>query len=354
MAARKIWIDLENTPHVPFFAPIVRELRARGHTVVLTARDAYQTCEMAALHGLELETIGRHYGRRKLWKAMGLGVRTAQLLRYVRRERPHLAISHGSRSQIVACSLSGTTSVMLDDYEHSQGPGFARPTWTILPRALYGTRLAQSAKNVRWYDGLKEDVYARELRVDSGVLAMLGVNEHEIVVTVRPPASEAHYHRADSDVLFTRFMERAVRTEGVKVVLLPRNRRQETEIRTRSPHWFEHGKCVVPNGVVDGLNLLWHSDVIVSGGGTMNREAAALGLPVYSTFRGQIGAIDRALEQEGRLHLVGTTADVDRIPLVRRSKTAPAATERRSALPQILSHLESILSVQLVSRSSRE
>jgi len=54
----KIWIDLDNTPHVPFFKPIIRELEKRGHEVVLTARDAFQVCELADRMGAGMPACG--------------------------------------------------------------------------------------------------------------------------------------------------------------------------------------------------------------------------------------------------------------------------------------------------------
>src|SRR5437762_9318457 len=98
-------------------------------------------------------------------------------------------------------------------------------------------------------------------------------------------------------------------------------------MKDQSPHWFTGSKVVIPEKVVDGLNLLWHSDLVVSGGGTMNREAAALGVPVYSVFRGKIGAVDRNLQAEGRLILIESLEDVDhKIILKRRPKEAQPAS----------------------------
>lgn len=346
MVARKtVWVDLENTPHVPFFAPITHALEEQGCRVVLTARDAYQTCEMAALYRLNCTLIGRHYGRSKFRKVLGLAIRTAQLVQFARKERPKLAISHGSRSQVVASNLLRIPSVMLDDYEHTQSTGAARPTWTIIPRALQRTSLArQGGDRVRYYDGIKEDVYATRFTPDARIQDDLGLRAAQIVVTVRPPATEAHYHNPESEVLFARFVERARLAPATKVILLPRNGRQAADIRARWPAWFTDDRVLIPASVVDGLNLLWHSDLVVSGGGTMNREAAALGVPVFSIFRGRIGAVDTMLQAEGRLHLISTAEEVDqRIALQPRKKAAERSATASPVLHQIVSTLQSIL-----------
>jgi predicted glycosyltransferase len=95
---RKIWIDLDNSPHVPFFAPIIEELERAGCSVLVTARDCFQVCELADLLHLEYRRVGHHYGKNKVLKLTGLCWRALQLLSSVVRYKPQLALSHGSRS----------------------------------------------------------------------------------------------------------------------------------------------------------------------------------------------------------------------------------------------------------------
>jgi uncharacterized protein len=338
---RKIWIDLENTPHIPFFRPIVRELEKRGYRVVMTARDAFQTCEMATQYGLPYTRIGRHYGQNRILKLWGLFVRSLQLLPFVLREKPSLALNHGARAQILVCNLFGIPNVMMMDYEHTDFLPLMRPRWEIVP-AVVSTLHCKNPERIRKYSGIKEDVYVPEFKPDPSIISQLQLNG-EVVVTVRPPATEAHYHNREADVLFESLMERIYNTKGVKAVLLPRNDAQKQKIIADYPQWFENSKVVIPGGVVDGLNLLWHSDLAVSGGGTMNREAAALGVPVYSIFRGKIGAVDRNLQAEGRLVLIENTADVqEKIALKRRTKSAAPNSTSRAALQDIVDHIDAI------------
>lgn len=359
VSARKavIWIDLDNTPHVPFFKPIIRELKRHGHTVVLTARDAFQVCELAARSGLACDKVGRHYGKNRVMKAWGLCWRSAQLLPTVLGSRPDLALSHGSRSQILLSNLLRIPTVMLMDYEFAETPWLLRPRWEIVPRVLAEAELQCRARSrIRSYEGIKEDVYAGEFRPESGLVSQLGLNHGDIVVTVRPPANEAHYYNPESDLLFVEFMERLLATPGTKAVLLPRNKRQETQIRKERHHWFADSKVIVPKEAVDGLNLLWHSDLVVSGGGTMNREAAALGVPVYSVFRGKIGLVDRHLHHQGKLILIEKIADVkEKIRLEHRVKAQTFAdTKPSTALAGIIRHVEDILEQEGVGMRKRE
>jgi predicted glycosyltransferase len=236
---------------------------------------------------------------------------------------------------------------MIMDYEHAQTPLLLQPRWEIIPEALSDEDLQCKAKErILIYEGIKEDVYAPEFKPDPNILAQLNLNEDSILVTVRPPANEAHYHNSESEVLFVEFMKRVCATQGIVAILLPRNKLQETQIRQDWPQWFNDSKVIIPKQAVNGLNLLWHSDLVVSGGGTMNREAAALGVPVYSIFRGKSGAVDRQLQKEGRLVLIDSVDDVNnKILLQRRSKvTIPTRLKPGKTLDMIVEHVDAIMS----------
>ena len=348
IAKVKIWIDLDNTPHVPFFKPIIRELERKGHRVVLTARDAFQVCELATQSQLAYVKVGRHYGKNRFLKVAGLAWRRLQLLPFVLKEKPDLALSHGSRAQILLCNLVRIPTVMVMDYEHAQTPPLVRPRWEIVPEVLLSESLhCKSRERIRTYAGIKEDVYAPEFKPDARIVQQLGLNGGNVIVTIRPPANEAHYHNPESEALFTRLMDRVCQTAGVKAVLLPRNKSQEAQMRKTCPQWFRDAKVIIPQHAVDGLNLVWHSDLVVSGGGTMNREAAALGVPVHSIFRGKMGAVDRQLQREGRLTLLECPDDVEtRIQFQHRQKEKAKNGTAPVALQQIVAHVEDILKLE--------
>jgi predicted glycosyltransferase len=343
----KIWIDLDNTPHVPFFIPIIHELERRGHEVVLTARDAFQVCDLAEEKGLRFLKVGRHYGKNPVMKITGLIFRSLQLLPFYLRQRPGLTLSHGARSQNLLSNLLGVPTVLISDYEHARTAPFTHPRWTIVPDALSPEGLPSKVSRVRYYRGIKEDVYAPEFKPTSSLMAELGLREDEMIVTVRPPADEAHYYNPESDVLFHELMARISQTPGVRAVLLPRNVHQEKSLRAKFPGWFEDARTVIPSRAVDGLDLLWISDFVVSGGGTMNREAAALNIPVYSIFRGKTGAVDLMLEEQGRLSLIRDKDEVwSKILFVRRDKSRPPDNTPRAALRDIVDHVEDIIRVE--------
>ena len=337
-----LWIDLDNSPHVPFFAPIIQELENHGFPTLVTARDCFQVAGLLDLMRVKAATIGRHHGKNKFLKLAGLGVRAMQLLPAVRESRPVLAISHGSRAQLIASSLLGIPTLTLLDYEHVTGWALIRPTWIMVPEVVPDSFNLSPGRVLR-YPGIKEDVYVPRFQPDPSLLPRLGIGSAEIIVTLRPPATEAHYHRPESGTLFNAVVNFMAEAPTVRMIVLPRNQRQEDEIRAQWPYLCAAGKLLIPSEVVDGLNLIWYSDLVISGGGTMNREAAALGVPVYSTFRGTIGAVDQYLSDSGRLTLLDSVADVtNKIRLVHRRRPQRPSCLGDTTLQTIVSHIVSV------------
>ena len=348
VGSKRIWIDLDNTPHVPFFLPIIRALESEGHSVLVTARDAFQVCSLAAYYGLECRIVGRHYGANRVMKVGGTLWRAVQLIPTLHRERPDIAMSHGSRALELVSSLLGIPSMLIFDYEHALRLPFVKPALGVAPDSIHDPDLAKEFKyGLRTYEGLKEDVYAATFSPDPTILNDLGVGVSEILVTIRPPATEAHYHNPDADRLFVETVNLLGSTAGVRMVILPRTASSQGEFILRTwPRWCEERRIIVPDRALGGLNLVWFSDLIVSGGGTMNREAAALGVPVYSIFRGKLGAVDRQLAREGRLVLIEKSEDL-RLKLrpVKRARKAGSVAVERPALRQILSAAHELMNL---------
>jgi predicted glycosyltransferase len=343
----KIWIDLDNSPHVPLFVPIIEELRHGGYDVFVTARNAYQVRELAGVYGLCCDIVGRHYGKHFAAKLLGVGVRALQLLPSLLHQRPALAVSHGSRSQLAAAVLCGIPSVMIADYEFARIWAMIRPTWLIVPDVIPAESLQTDPQRVLHYPGIKEEVYVPRFRPDPTIRERLGLRSDDLVVIVRPPATEAHYHNPESDTLFRGVVDYLAEVPHVRMVMLPRNAAQRHVIAGTWPDLVASAAIILPRQAEDGLNLIWHSDLVISGGGTMNREAAAMGVPVYSIFRGQIGAVDRCLESQGRLVMIGSEAEArSRIALVPRDRAAAPRIGSKSALTAIVGHITRILSAE--------
>jgi len=312
-----IWIDLANSPHVPFFRALINRFQAAGHEIEVTARDFAETVPLAEAASLSPEVVGKHGGREVSAKAGNLLNRAWALGGWARRRNFDLAISHNSYSQILAARALRVKSVTLMDYEYQPANhlAFRLTSRIIVPASFPERRLRRygaSLRKVRRYNGTKEDVYLAEFRADPAFrsqLSELGVGNDNVLVLMRPPAHEALYHRFQN-TLFDEALNLFLSDEKVRVVLLPRNESQREM-------YFSRGlaNLIVPPAPLDGANLIAASDLVISAGGTINREAAALGVPVASIYAGQWAAVDEQLVKEGRLRRIRTADDLKALPL---------------------------------------
>jgi uncharacterized protein len=316
----RIWIDLANSPHVPFFRALIPEFIARGHQIEITARDFAQTLELATKAGLMPHVIGGHGGGKLTGKAGNLIGRAAALRKWARDRGFDLAVSHNSYAQIAAAAALGLKTVTLMDYEHQPANhlAFRLASRVIVPKAFPAAELQKygaTMRKVKRFSGTKEDVYLADFIPDPGFAATLqkmGITEEEVLVVARPPAREALYHRFENQ-LFDEVLDYLDSRDRIKIVLLPRSEAQRTQYEAR-----KLASVIMPREALDGSNLIASADLVISAGGTMNREAAALGVPAVSVYAGKWAAIDEDLMREGRLHRIGTRDEIESIPLEKK------------------------------------
>ena len=341
---KKIWIDLDNSPHVVLFRPLIKELKKRGYKVVLTARNCFQVCDLANNFNMQYKRIGSHYGKNKLLKVLGMILRSIMLIPFALKEKPTIALSHGSRSQLFLAKILNITSVVMMDYEHISGLVEIRPTWSIVPEVMPDNVFKNNKSNFLKYKGIKEDIYVPDFIPEVNIKRELGIDDKNFIVTIRPPATEAHYHNPESEILLEAAINLLSEIPDIRMVLLPRDDKQKESIIKTWPDLYAAGKIIIPNHVIDGLNIIWHSEFVISGGGTMNREATALGVPVYSIFRGKIGAVDQYLADTGRLVLLESIEDVrSKIIVARWKRPAKPDQSKTNSLQILTEKLESIL-----------
>jgi hypothetical protein len=344
MSKNKIWIDLDNSPHVLFFNPIIKELERRGFDVVVTARDYAQVIELVELFGINYKKIGHHYGKNKIFKVIGFFVRSFQLLPFILKERPHLALSHGSRSQLLTAKIFRVSTVTAYDYEHARGIPFLSPDLKLTPDIVFRSRTHSSPGRISKYPGIKEDVYVQEYEPDYSAFKQLGVDETKVIVTIRPPAMLAHYHTVKSEELFDAVVNYLGRHDSVQMVIVPRTKDQELTIKQNWQSLIVNKKLIIPDYAINGLDLVWHSDLAISAGGTMIREAAALGVPAYSIFGGKLGAVDKSLSDCGRLTLIGSAGEIKtKIILQKRDRLNNSINRNPQALNSIIEAIESFI-----------
>jgi uncharacterized protein len=317
----RVWVDLTNSPHVLVLRPVVALLRERGAEVRVTARDFAQTVGLCERLGLGCEVIGHHRGGRLAAKGVGLVSRSAALARWARGLRFDLALGHGSNDVTVAAWALRVPRSTMFDYEwatvqHTVNCRLGNAV--VVPEAIPPERLDRYGARGKLgrYPGLKEEYYLHDFEPDDGVLPELGLDPRDPIAVVRTPPAVSLYHRFEN-VRFAAVLER-LRGAG-QVVVLPRTPEQRAELARA-------GGFVVPERAIDAQSLVALADLVVSAGGTMNREAVALGTPVYTTFEGRLGAVDEQLIAEGRLRRLERP---DELELRKRDRVAVPPRVRR-------------------------
>lgn len=345
----KIWIDMTNSPHVLFFTPIIADLTRAGHEVIVTARHYAQTVDLLGMRGIEATVIGQHRGRSLVHKAWGLATRSARLVAFGASRGFDVAVSHNSNDLAVAAWLLRIPQVIIGDYEHATlaykiTTRFATrvmfpdviPTEAFMVHGVHRDRIVRFA-------GLKEHVYLGDEPADQPVREMLGVAPDEIMALLRPPATMSTYHRF-GNALFDAVVERCVNTPGVRTVVVPRTAEQAVALRPTMPEG-----AVLVERALDGPSLVTQADLVVSAGGTMNREAAVLGTPAYTVFAGTLGAVDAELIRRGLLMQISS---VEQLLLERKPEARTGwAVENR---PLIVAEIERLGASSAARRTRKE
>jgi predicted glycosyltransferase len=318
----RVWIDLTNSPHVLVLRPVIDVLRADGHEVEVTARDFAQTLALCDRFGIAHTAIGHHRGGRLSAKGLGLVQRSGALVRWARGRRFDLAIGHGSNDVTVAAALLRIPCSTTFDYEwatvqHNVNCRLAQAV--VVPQAIPPERFARygATKKLHRYPGLKEEYYLADFEPDPAVLGELALDPERPIVVVRTPPAVSLYHRFEHDT-FGAVLAKLRDDEVAQTVVLPRTPEQRAELTAA-------GGFTIPERAIDAQSLIAYADLVISAGGTMNREAVALGTPVFSSFEGRLGAVDEALIAEGRLRLLRSAGE---IVVVKRSTGAGQPPDR--------------------------
>jgi hypothetical protein len=335
----RVWIDVSNSPQVPFFRPLIALLRGRGHEFEVTTREYAQTLELLRLHDIPHEVVGpRHGGARALGKARAMAGRLRALRRFTKGRGFDIALSHASHELPLVARSLGIPSAYAFDYEFARiqhGLGCRAARRVVVPDAIPQERLdalGAGSRKVRRFPGFEEQYYLSGFEPDQGVLHELGLDPERILAVVRTPPEVSLYHR-HGNPLVADVLRRLGSDPNVQAVVLPRTDEQRETIRA-----LALPSLVLPDHAVDAQSLVALSDLVVSAGGTMNREAAALGVPVYTMFAGRFGAVDQMLVDDGRL---GILRFPDALPLRKRDSDRQRV-ERDPAilLDQMLTALE--------------
>jgi predicted glycosyltransferase len=305
----RIWIDLANSPHPLLFAPVARALEGRGHMVEITVRDHAQTLALAGERWQKFDVVGRASPSNRILKAHAVADRVRALRAWARAHEPDLALSHNSYAQIAAARLAGVPTVTAMDFEHQPANhvAFRLADRVLLPEA-YPRRTARrqgaTAPKIWRYPGVKEALYVGDFEPDEDVMRGLGVepSPETAIVVARTPPTRALYHHGENP-LFADCLAQLARRERVHCVILARHPEQIRSLASIRGKGF-----TIPQEAVDARSLMHQADLVLGAGGTMTREAALMGVPAVSVFRGSVPAVDRWLEEQGSLQRL-TRAD---------------------------------------------
>lgn len=347
--APRVWIDLANSPHVLFFAPLASRMRSRGIEVLFTSRDFAQTLSLARTYGLDGRVVGGHTGSRFAAKLGRIAGRAVALARVMRGERLDLAVAHNSYAQVLAARLLGVPAVTLMDYEFQPANhlSFRLAERVIVPFTFPEADLrrcgASPARTFR-YPGLKEEVYLADFEQDPGFEGRLRAaldppprGDEDLragpLAVLRPPATFALYHGSENR-LFDAAVEHLSGFKNAHVILCPRTSEQRERLRLRA-----RPNVRILDAPVRGLDLLARADLAMSAGGTMNREAALLGTPTYTVLAARLGSADRWLIEQGRMVQLADEADLARV--------IPAKVDARERAPSNRALPDSVLDLIL-------
>jgi predicted glycosyltransferase len=314
----RVWIDCTAAAHPLVLRPIAERLEAAGHEVFITTREYGQTVGILERLGLPHTVVGEHGGASRLAKARALAGRSARLARLVWSRRPGLAIAHGSVDLAVVSALFRIPSVQMQDYEFAtlqRQVSFRAARRVLAPESIPPERLARLGAKTRKlvrYPGLKEEYYLADFEPDPSVLDRVGLDRERVIVVVRPPPETSEYH-APNDLYAATLRRLAAEPDAAQAVIVPR-----TEAQAAAARALGAPNLIVPERAIDAQSLIAFADLVVSAGGTMNREAVALGTPVFTTFSGRMGGVDEALIAESRLRVLDDPAA---LPL--RKRQAP-------------------------------
>lgn len=303
----RIWVDIDNAPHVHIMTPIIKELKNRGHEILITARDYGQTVELLEMKKIPYKLTGKHPGKSFFLKILFLIYRMIRLYIWAFDKKIDLALSHGSRSMVLPARLLGISVVTMYDYEYISDFIFKKFSNVILMPFISHDKHSNKCLS---FPGLKEEIYLWDHKFDSNWKKGIQIEKDKVLAVLRPPASMAHYHNLKAEEIFEEILKDISKNKKIEALVIPRTKNQKMEIMKAFKSF--RGITVLEKAV-DGISMLKEADIVIGGGGTMNREAALLGVPVYSIFQGKIGEIDRWLAGKRRMRFINLPEEIGKI-----------------------------------------
>jgi predicted glycosyltransferase len=309
-----IWFDFENAPHVLFWRPVMEYLQRQSIPFIVTARDFSYTRDL--LQNVDYEFyLCKEGGTKNSTTSKYLSVvkRGLELFRVIKGKDVDLACSFGSRAQIIASKLRGIPVISTEDYEYANMIHAKFTKYTLIPKVIPKGRIGIPEDKLIHYDGYKEDMYMADYEPKD---IDVRIDPLKVVVLFRPGDYYSHYQSGDYQSIEKGLLELFSRNrEAVFLMVFPRHEEQKNYLAD----YFKSRKIEheFPRTNYFGPDLIWKSDMVIGGGGTMLREACLLSVPAYSFFSGKTGAVDEDYVRQGKMILIREASDLGNIHFVK-------------------------------------
>jgi len=288
---RTIWFDFTNPPHVNLFKPLIKHFDSK-YTIYSTARNFVETQKLLRNYGIDYNLTGSHAGRNKIKKLFNLIKRNINL--YFNSPNFDLCISSSFEAQQVAW-LKRKTSIMFDDNETAPNWLYTKFTsYLFSPDCIDVSKWKKQGineKKIIQYPGFKEDIYLADYKPDKHFLENFPFNNY---IVVRPENIYASYVGNNIESIVPSLVKKLTDL-GYNIVFLPRYEIDKEYIK-------EQDNVFVPPNPLNGLDLCYHAEAVLTGAGTFAREAALLGVPAVSFFAGNnLLSVDKELIAKNKI-----------------------------------------------------
>lgn len=335
---KKIWFDITNTPHVHFLLgvkDILDDIDQYSYTY--TSREFSETNKL--LHqkiGDNFTSIGKHYGKKNINKVRGLISRFLDVSKSV--GEYDISISNGSENAIWLSFLKRKKSIAFGDNDTARQWTYGRfVSFAFFPNAIPKSVLTKQGipdRKLYLYDGYKEDIYLSGFKPDQNFLSKLPFQEY---VIVRPENLMANYIRNNEVRSIVPDLLKMLSGSGVNILYLPRYKVD-----------FEYAKGIkgiyIPDEPINGLDACFYANAVLTGAGTLAREAACMSVPAYSFYAGkQLLAVDQQMIKK---EMVMYSRDPDQIvqSVIRKNKNEPEFSRSKIVRDEVQEKLKEVLS----------
>ncbi len=297
----KILFDLDNAPQIPAAIPIAEALAKMGHQVLFSVKNRSRAWELMQLHNRQFFKFKDSEHSHIAGKAISTISRALSLTHLIKKHKITRAVGLGSRSLPIAAWMTGIPSITIIDYEWVNTTIYNKFSTTILLPEVITIQNCEKAnintQKVKHFPGIRQNIYINSKATEeeterkiktNHIIKQLNIDPTKTNILLRPPATKAHYHNTNTQLAYEKAINQLLKQKNTDLYCIARAKEKEPRIKQITQ-------------VFNGIELISSFSAIVGAGGTMTREAAALGIPSYTCFKGPMGMVDQYLINQQRL-----------------------------------------------------